>query len=447
MEELESRLNKNSRNSDKPPSSDGLNKPKVNPKPAFTRRTNKKRGGQKNHKGKTLELVETPDQTVKLLPTACPCGHQFNELGLQGAKTGEIRQVFDLPPPKLIVTEYQKLYCSCPKCGIINSGLFPNGVNSRVQYGSGVRALTVLLNIGNVLPIKKIKTLFRDIYGYAINESTITTNNQTCYDNLEESEACIKAKLSQQFVNHGDETGIRVAGALHWLHVCCSTLYTFLFVHTKKGFDAIGEKGKSVLANRTGGYIVHDCLPAYFKLSRCKHALCGAHIIRELTALEEQGSIWAYWFRTYLLALLAFTRQNDGVLSPALQIQSKTTFAILWRTANKLEPFPQKTGKRGRPKATKGRNLLNRLGLHQEALLAFAFQVEVPFTNNQAERDLRPIKSKLKVAGCFRTLSGAERHARIFGFISTARKNQINVFKELKNAFEGHTFLTNPTKC
>lgn len=443
MEEIESRLSKNSGNSDKPPSSDGLSKKNV--KPAFSRKKGRKQGGQKGHKGKTLELVKVPNETVPLLPKACACGHEFGD-NPKGQLTGEIRQVFDLPEPKLIVTQYNKIFCSCPECGLTSSGSFPQGVNSRVQYGSSVRALTVLLNIGNVLPFKKIKSFFSDIYGYALNESTIATNNFNCHNRLEETEKIIKEKLLEAPLNHADETGIRTAGKLHWLHTCCTALFTYLFVDTKKGLDAFGNKLKSVIANRNGGFVMHDCLPAYFKMTNYKHAICGAHILRELTALEEQGIVWAIWFKLYLLALLKMTQINDieeGVLTENQQVEAKKLFTVIWQQANNIEPLPIKTGKRGRPKSTKGRNLLKRFDLHQDPLLAFAFNSQVPFTNNQAERDLRPIKSKLKIAGSFRTIEGAEKHARIFGFISTARKNDVNVFNELKNIFSSNSnFLT-----
>ena len=440
MTEIEARLNKNSRNSDKPPSSDGLAKPKV--KPAFSRKKGRKQGGQKGHKGKTLELVDVADKIVPLLPTQCDCGHEFGD-NPKGQSTGEIRQVFNLPEPRLIVTQYNKIHCDCPKCGLSSSGIFPEGVNSRVQYGSSVRALTVLFNIGNVLPFKKIKSLFSDIYGYALNESTISNNNINCHNRLEETEEIIKDRLLKAPLNHADETGVRTEGQLKWLHVCCTAFFTYLFIDCKKGLEAFGNKAKSVIVNRNGGFVMHDCLPAYFKMTNYKHAICGAHILRELTALEEQGIVWAIWFKLYLLALLEMTKINDGVLTKVQQADAKKMFALLWQQANQIEPQPVKTGKRGRPKSTKGRNLLNRFDLHQDALLAFAFHPQVPFTNNQAERDLRPIKSKLKVAGTFRTTKGAERHARIFGFISTARKNDVNVFTELKNVFSsGANFLT-----
>ncbi len=438
MEELEDRVNKNSHNSNKPPSTDGLQKrPKT--KPAFPRKKGKKPGGQVGHKGKTLEISQSPNHVNALLPTHCSCGQT---LDLAEAEVLEIRQVVDLPEPKLEVTEYQKMGCSCDDCGAYNEGIFPEGVKARVQYGAGVRALVVLLNVAFKLPLKKIQTLFVDLYGYAINQSTIIQATKKCYDQLEESEKVIKQRLWGSLVAHFDETGLRVAGKLHWLHVCCSNSFTYLFVHTKRGMEAL-EDTVSMLPNFRN-WAIHDCWRSYFKFSQCLHGICGAHIIRELVALEEKEIKWASWFRRYLFALYNMSEQGKGKLNAEQKQKALQLFDKIWTYADQAEPPPQKSASgKGRPKASKGRNLLTRLKGHQAAVLAFAFYEAVPFTNNQAERDLRPpAKTKQKVGGSFRTFEGAQRYARIFGFVSTARKHQLSVFKELKLAFIGDTFLS-----
>lgn len=164
--------------------------------------------------------------------------------------------------------------------------------------------------------------------------------------------------------------------------------------------------------------------------------------MRELAALEEKGTAWATWFRRYLLALYHLSEKGTGKVSDEEQRKALLLFDSILGYAELEEPPPEKSESgRGRPKATKGRNLLVRLREHKAAVLAFAFNEAVPFTNNQAERDLRPAKTKQKVAGAFRTFEGASIYARIFGFISTARKHQHSVFNELKNALDGNTFL------
>lgn len=454
IETLEEQTKKNSRNSNKPPSSDGLKK-----RPAFPRKKGRKRGGQNGHKGNKLQLVEREediDEREKLYPNLDTCTGCGSILDKRKALVSEIRQEFDLPEPKLLIREFQKMEVGCSCCGRKHYGAFPEHIKASTQYGSGVKSLTVLLNTGFALPIKKIQSLFVDLYGYRINEATIVNNSTLCYDELETTEIGIKNKLIgssscaaavHKAVGHSDETGVRVAGKLHWLHVFSSALYTFFFVHEKRGKEALKD-AQSILP-KYSGWVVHDCWASYFKFDGVKHALCGAHILRELYALNEKEVKWSKWFIRYFLTLLHLSKQNaqnktqnkqsEGYYKLTKQQQQKALllYKKICASANEIEPLPEKKeGSRGKPKATKGRNLLNRLIKHQDAVLAYAFHSEVPFTNNLAERDLRPIKTKQKVAGCFRTLEGAQRHARIFGFISTVRKNELNIFNELKSLFD-----------
>lgn len=438
VQELEEQLSKDSHNSHKPPSSDGLRKRIA--KSAMSKKRNLKRGGQKGHNGKTLDMVAMPDEVVRLLPTQCTCGHTLPDSVVEAGTLKETRQVFDLPEPKLRVTEYQQFACSCPKCHKQVSAAFPDSVPARVQYGSGVKSLAVLLNVGYHLPYQKIKGLFGDLFGYQINESTLWGANQLCHGLVEASEELIKEQLVTGQVAHLDETGIRTAGKLHWLHVCSSELFTYLFVHPKRGKKALNSDRS--LLSQLNNFIIHDCWKSYFNYKQVRHGLCGAHLLRESLALQENGSLWAKWFSRYLLTLYQLVDKQKGVLTTHQQKKAIALFEQIWQNADRLEPTPMKApNKRGRAKSTKGRNLLKRLKDHQEAVLAFAFNEQVPFTNNQAERDIRPFKTKLKVSNCFRTLKGAEVQARIFGFISTLRKHQVNIFKELQNTFTGNNFI------
>ena len=385
-----------------------------------------------------MEQVCTPDIVEKHLPDRCSCGHSLSDIE---AEVIETRQVFDLPDPKLEVTEHQKLGCCCPSCGKYNEGSFPSGVNSRVQYGHGVQSLVVLLNTHFKVPYAKVCLLFKDLYGYCINKSTIFNATERCTNNLSSSEQVIKEKILESEVVHFDETGIRVAGSLHWLHVCCTALFTYFFVHIKRGYDALSDVDS--LLNNFKGRAIHDCMAAYFKFKEISHGLCGAHLLREFNALIEQEVSWAVEFRDFYLDIYKQSDNGNGKLDPEQQKKALIRFQELWDKADEIEPMPQKSASgRGRPKSTKGRNLLKRLKEHQAEVLAFAFYENVPFTNNQAERDLRPVKTKQKVAGSFRELENAKRYARIQGFISTARKQEKNVFRQLRNAFAGHTFLT-----
>ena len=426
--ELKSRLNLNSQNSSKPPSTDGLRK-----KPAFPREKGGQQGGQENHHGKTLEMVKLPDQIIICKPERCNCGRDLSQ---ESATILSHRQEFDLPKPSLEVIEYQLAQVICPGCGQKHQGSYPKWVNAPVQYGISVKALVVLLNNDYKLPFKKIQDLFNDLYGYSINEGTIISANQSCYENLAQTETAIQNRIIASAAVNSDESGIRCNGKLHWLHVASTALYTYLFVHKNRGKEAI-ESDKSIL-KRLFGWSVHDCWSSYFNLDHLKHAVCGAHLLRELQALVENSSQWAKDFQTFLLKTYRMPIQ-DRI---ANQLEIEIEFDAIINKAQIEEPMPNKTGKKGKLKRTKGRNLLERLQKHKHAVLAFAFNAEVPFTNNQAERDIRPVKVKLKVSGCFRTFTGAEYYARIASFISTTRKNQLNVFKELSNTFNGYTFLT-----
>jgi len=434
--ELEDRLNKNSRNSDKPPSSDGYEK-----KPAFPKKKVKKQGGQTGHTGKTLEMVSLVDHSITLgLVGQCNCGCNLSKIK---TSVKEVRQVFDLPEPKLEVTEYVQLEGTC-NCGRHHQGSFPLEVQAPTQYGIGVRALTTLLTNDYNLSVNKTKGLFADLYGYAINDATIQNNNERCYNNLEQTENIIKQAVVDSPVSHYDETGLRVAGKLHWLHVACTILFTFLYIHPKRGKQAMDDG--NVLA-QVKGWVVHDCWPSYFDYDSGKHALCIAHLIRELTALQEKGSTWAILFINFLFALYESTDEGKAQLDNDTARKARVLYRQICNYADEQEPQPVKNPrKRGRPKATKGRNLLNRLIKHKQAVLAFAFHTEVPFTNNLAERAVRPAKIKQKVSGCLRTFKGAQRYARICSFIQTTRKHKRNVFKELKNIFKAKSFIVENAK-
>lgn len=426
--EIKAMLKSDSHNSSKPPSSDGLRK-----KPAFPRNTNGKKGGQKNHIGKTLKMVENPDSTKVCKKEECTCGCDLTQEPITIVAR---RQEFDIPEPRLIVTEYQLAQNVCPQCGQVHKGEFPENINAPAQYGHRAKALAVLLNNDFKVPFKKIQILFDDLYGYPINRSTIATSNRTCYEKLEKIEKIIQDNLISSPVIHNDESGVRCHQKLHWLHVASTDLFTYLFIHAKRGKEAI-ESEKSIL-NRFFGWSVHDCWSSYFNLTHLKHAICGAHLLRELQAEIENYSKWAKVFKSFLLRIYHTPIQER--IDKRTEIEQE--FDVIMSQAEMEEPIPKKTGKKGKLKRTKGRNLFERLQLRKNAVLAFAFNSEVPFTNNQAERDVRPVKVKQKVSGCFRTISGAEHYARIAGYVSTVRKHQLNVFTELCNVFNGHSFLS-----
>ncbi|MFZ5535556.1 MAG: IS66 family transposase [Patescibacteria group bacterium] len=422
--ELRRRLEMNSQNSHKPPSSDGYRKKRS--QPAMPKGEKRAPGGQVGHKGKTLRQVEKADKVKIHLPEHCGiCGRGIS--ADEAHETVSKRQVFDLPEPKLEVTEHRLGEIEC--CGQAQRGAYPAYVTGSVQYGPGVRALVTKLSVDHKMPLEQISRLFTDLYGYELNSETVETALQQGYELAEPLEAETKAQLRQAKVAHFDETGLRIGGKLQWLHTACNDLYTHLFVHEKRGEKALRSEA-SVLKDFTG-HAIHDCLAAYFKFTQAQHGLCDAHVVRELQALMEEHSSWAEEMRTFLFELYAQVRPLPEQAAEAARLRYRQ---ILSQAELEEPPPQQKTGK-GRPKNTPGRNLLRRLNEHEEAVLAFALVEGVPFTNNQAERDLRPAKVKQKVSGCFRTEGGAKVYARLQAVISTCRKQERNVFAVLHSLF------------
>ena len=430
--DLTARLSQNSANSHKPPSSDGLaKKPLI--RPALPKQVGKKPGGQPGHPGKTLLFVKQPDLIHTHQASQCQqCG-----LPLQGS--GQIlarRQVFDLPQPRLFVEEHQVLTHQCA-CGCVMSGQFPAGVEAPVQYGPRIQAQSVLLNVDYRVPFAKVRQFWADLTGYAYNPATLVGAQTTLNEQLGPIEEQIKAQLKAAAVCHFDETGVRVGGKLQWLHVASNAAYTHLFVHPKRGQAAL-LCSQSIFSDCLN-WTVHDCWASYFTVGKGRHALCGAHLLRELAALTEQGSVWAKALHSYLLE--AYKASRHGPILVPEQVHWRNCYEHLCGQADEEELPPlvffKPNGQNGRPKRSKGRNLLDRLILHQDAVLAFAFSPGVPFTNNQAERDLRPVKVKQRVSGCFRTESGAGVYARVSGFVSTMRKKGRNVVDELASVLSG----------
>ncbi len=421
--DLRGRLNLNSKNSHKPPSSDGLAK-----KPGLPKGPPKKSGGQYGHKGKTLKMVDKADDFVMHHIPCCPCCSKvFSPADV--VEVVQKRQVFDIPAPRMEVTEHQLGMVVC--CGRQHLGSFPPGVGQPVQYGSRIKALSVLLNNDYKLPLEKIEQLMSDLWGCSFNESTVVTANTVICQALEPIEEQIKTAVLASDVVHFDETGMRVEKKLHWFHVASTPWFTYLFVHKKRGREAL-ECADSLLKdfqNRA----VHDCWESYFGFKHCRHALCGAHLLRELTNLMEKGSKWAAKMHQFMLDLYRNSQKATLVLADRQSWERE--FNHICQMADSEEPPPKK-GKKGKPKNSKGRNLLNRLLDHQEGWLAFAFVEGVPFSNNQAERDIRCLKTKQKVATNFQTFKGAQHYARVQSFTSTLRKHSMNVFQNLINAFD-----------
>lgn len=437
--ELESRLHQNSRNSSKPPASDGLAKPTSKPKPKSLRhKGERKTGGQPGHKGHTLEPVNNPDHIIKLAVTTCACSPE-STLAHSPSLAYEARQVFEVPRPTLEVTEYRAEIKACPQCGKRVKADFPDGVNARTQYGPRFTALLVYLNQQMLLPAQRTVQLIADIFGQTISQGTLFRAVNTCYERLSGYEDSVKELLRKAGILHVDESGVRTAGSLHWLHVACTEMLTFYDVHKNRGQLAMDAFN---ILPEFFGRLIHDHWKPYFSYD-CLHGLCNAHHLRELLFLfEEEEQAWAGEMMKLLLDMRDFTlaRKKQGIvqLTEAEKISWLADYRAIigrgWDANPLIEPRKKK---RGPPKKTKAQNLLSRLGDHEPSVLAFLHDFAVPFTNNLGEQDIRMIKVRLKVSGCFRTLAGARKFARIRGYLSTARKNDCDLLDAIVQALMG----------
>lgn len=426
--ELEARLNQNSRNSSNPPSSDGLQKPK-----SLRQKTGRKPGGQPGHPGKTLERVANPDHTVMLPVTSCPCGAEAS-LKDQPVIDYERRQVFELPEPKLEVTEYRAEIKRCPQCRNTVRAPFPDAVKATTQYGPRFLAFLVYLQHQQLLPANRISQLCGDLFGQPVSEAILFQTTQKCHDQLENFENKVVSQLQKEQVLTVDESGLRVDGKLHWLHTAGTDRLTFYGVHPKRGNKATDAFN---ILPHFNGYLVHDFWKPYLKYD-CNHSLCNAHLLRELKfLLEEQHQTWAGKMSHLLFNMNTFAENQKTIATQLTEVQK-----ALWlerfrslvaegRQANPINKPPEAKPKRGQQKQTKARNVLDRLEHHEAFVLAFFNDLRVPFTNNQAEQDIRMIKVRQKISGCFRTLQGAESFARIRGYLSTARKNGMNLLQSI----------------
>jgi transposase/regulator of replication initiation timing len=427
---LRRQLGKNSSNSGKPPSSDGLRKkPQPQSLRDVLRAQKKKSGGQKGHKGETLRQVAEPDQTI--LHEAIGCRHCQALLTLSMAHGLEKRQVFDLPEPRLDVTEHQARVYTCTECHGITKAVFPTDVTSPVQYGPRVKAAAVYLNVQHFIPEDRTARAMADLFGaLSLCPASIAAWGEKKAHELKDFVADIRTRLETAAARHLDETGFRMGGKTQWLHCLSSTYLTHYRVSPKRG---------AIPADLNGGVIVHDHFKPYYTLPSVAHALCNAHHLRELQALIDEKEAWAVkMFRLLLQANTAVKRAvalGQNALAPTVLGRIHVLYdAIVRKGLNFHEqqpPLLRTSLAPGRPPRRTGHNLLLRLLKFRQDVLRFAHDFSVPFTNNLAEQDIRMMKVKMKVSGGFRTFDGAETFASLRSVFSTARKQGWNIFQTL----------------
>lgn len=439
IQQLRDQLAKDSHNSGKPPSSDGPKKPKTK---SLRQKGERPLGGQPGHQGGTLKMVAEPDH-VEVHPVAV-CPHCQTDLQAVEPVSHTQRQVFDLPPTRIEVTEHQAEVKECPGCHQTVTGLFPAEVSQPVQYGPRILAQASYLNNYHFIPLERTEEVLTDLYGQSPTASVIMAASQRLATETEVCLARIQEQLRAAPVAHFDESGLRVVGKNHWLHVASTETLTHFHVHQQRG-----QKGMAAgkILPDFQGQAVHDHWAAYLTFSQSQHRFCNAHHLRELTFIQEQYE--QSWAEEMAQLLRNIYREVQATHPPAMTLPADrlTYYSAEYDRILKeglaanppsSEPPPKQ---RGRPKQTPPKNLLDRLQTHKAGVLAFMSDFQVPFDNNLAERDIRMIKVKQKISGGFRTTQGADTFAAIRSYISTARKQGHNVMDAVYGALVGRPFM------
>lgn len=437
--DLEARLGQNPRNSSRPPSSEGYAKPR-SPGRAEQKAKGRRPGKQPGAPGAHLRQVEDPDEVIEHVPSGCGgCG-----AGLDGALVAgtERRQVFDLPPERVQVVEHrlQRRVCGC---GTVTTAPAPPGVGAPAVYGPRLRALAVYYLHVQHLPTARVAVLFAEVHGVSVSEGFLTQVLADAGAATGPFLTKVRTDLVAAKVAHFDETGVRVSGCLQWLHSASTDKLTLLGVHERRGVQGIEATG--VLPAFTG-IAVHDGWFPYRQYD-VAHGLCNAHHLRELTAVTERNpdQTWASELIDLLRAAnrAAHAARDTGrdALDPHQLRALQTSYDELISAGRAANPPPPPTGRRGAPRLGKTGSLLRRLDQRREEVLRFASDLRVPFTNNQAERDLRMAKLQMKISGCWRTTGGADTFCALRSYTATARKNGASVLDALTDLLNGTPWL------
>ena len=366
-----------------------------------------------------------PDTILKCSPK----GEGVNHIPQRDIK----RQVFDIPIPKVEVTEHRAEVKWCLACQGQVMAKFPIGVHAPVQYGEVIKSCGLYLQHEHLIPEERVQSILSDLFGVSLATATINGFSEKLYGQLAEFESGVLSKVQEAKVKHLDETGFRIAARTNWLHVASTPKLTYYHVSPKR---------KSLLEGLKN-IVVHDHWKSYYQLPNVLHALCNQHHLRELKSLiEYDKEVWAKKLYRFLCRALRYRHAFEDRPIPDKKLERWIGwyYQIIDEGMDYHESLPVFSTQKGRGRRARrtGHNLLLRLKHYSSDVLRFLFDPEIPFTNNQAERDIRMMKCKQKISGGFRSRHGADIFIRIRGFISTARKQGWNVFESILQAVKAN---------
>lgn len=441
IKELKEQLNKNSKNSSKPPSSDGLKKPAVNKNKSLRESSGKMQGAQEGHDGVHLSVISDPDHIENHMHSDCTgCPHRAECLSKACIK--ETRHEVDAVVTVDVTAHNAIEVRECPLHDDVKTGSFPENIKATVQYGKNLQAMVVAFNTVGAVSINRTHEILSSVFNIPLATGTIKNMVTRCAESLKDTYERIRRKMIMLGLIHCDETGSRVDGKTCWVHVASDQDYTYLTINQKRG--QIGMDAADVLTHARG-IIVHDCWGSYWKYQDVTHAICCAHLLRELNGVIENHpeQTWAVRFKKLLLDMKKV--RDKALLSDKDEVsyyhrhKFDMEYDAIIKTAYEENPLPETPAKkRGRKNKSKVLNLICRLDNYKESVCLFIKNLCVPFDNNQAERDLRMVKVKTKVSGCFRSEEGAQEYLTIMSYIGSARKHGINAFTAIREALNGN---------
>jgi transposase len=433
--DLAAQVKTNSRNSSKPPSSDGPARP--SPK-SLRGKSGRKPGRPEGQPGTTMELSEHPDKKVRHRPAKCGCcGKSLRNAPVTAV---ERRQVIDVPPVKTVTTEHQMLTVKCG-CGRETKAPSPDGVNAPVQYGPRIMGTGIYLWHGQFLSRDRACQALSDMFGCAPSPGALAAATRKAAGFLAPAVQAITRHLISAEVVHFDETGFRTAGKLAWVHSASAGKFALLTVHARRGKD--GMKAAGVLPS-FAGIAVHDAWAPYDTFENVAgHALCGAHVLRELVAVTETGTgldkTWAQQAIDALLALNEAAGAARAAGEDAIDPETRTKHEDWYRRA--AETGIALSAARQGKLQKKRHALATRMKDREADYLRFARDLRVPFTNNPAEQAIRMSKLRIKVSGCMRSMAGAEEFCALRTYLATAARHGTGALDALITAFQGQPWI------